>query len=461
MELFITKLFEQPAFYLSTVASFAGSICVHEYCHAFVAHHLGDHTAKEGGFMTLNPLKVMGWMSIAALLLFGFSWGAVPVKRDDPSRLRRAAISLAGPLSNLLLLSIVALLLKGVYAAVPTAAAGGFMYYCRLFLICALYANAILFLFNILPIPVLDGWGIIEPFLPGFLIPSEKSKSSIFRLFIYIVCFSSASGLFDKALEVFTSRFLPSQVNAISLVTDGEKLLENKDYSGAYKAFSDAAEQGSPEGKLDLALCLVEGYGCDANPEKAFALFSEDSVCAFPLAKFYTGLMRMNGVGCSQDYKKAYELLSQKDVQQAFPLARANLGVLLAEGFGVKQDSSKAFALLKDDEVMKLSPVARFYVAAFLMGGEVCEKDERRAFSLMNDEDVLKTQPQAKYLLGIWYYAGVGTKQDFAKAAQLLKAAADAGEPNAAQFLGYQNGKMPDYGMPLEEALKRLWNANK
>lgn len=80
MELFINKLFEQPAFYFSTIASFAGSICIHEYCHAFVAHHLGDSTAKEGGYMTLNPLKVMGWMSIAALLLFGFSWGAVPVK---------------------------------------------------------------------------------------------------------------------------------------------------------------------------------------------------------------------------------------------------------------------------------------------------------------------------------------------------------------------------------------------
>lgn len=67
MELFINKLFEQPAFYFATIASFAGSICIHEYCHAFVAHHLGDSTAKEGGYMTLNPLKVMGWMSIAHL----------------------------------------------------------------------------------------------------------------------------------------------------------------------------------------------------------------------------------------------------------------------------------------------------------------------------------------------------------------------------------------------------------
>ena len=106
---------------------------------------------------------------------------------------------------------------------------------------------------------------------------------------------------------------------------------------------------------------------------------------------------------------------------------------------------------------MKISPQARLYVAAFLMEGEVCPKDEKKAFSLLNDEEVLKTEPQAKYLLGIWYYAGIGTKQDFAKAAQLLKAAADADDHDAAEFLGYQNGKMPDYHMPLEEVLKRLW----
>ena len=461
MELFVTKLFEDPAFYISTVASFAGSICFHEYCHAFAAHHLGDDTAKEGGYMTLNPLKVMGWMSIAALLLFGFSWGAVPVKRDDPSRLRRAAISAAGPLSNLLLLSIVALLLKWVCASVPTAAVGGFAYYCRLFLICALYANAILFLFNILPIPMLDGWGIIEPILPKFLIPSENVKISIFRAFIYIVCFSSASGLFDKNLEAFAGKFIPSQIGAADLVADGEKRLECKDYSGAYNAFAKAAERGSTKGKLYLAVCLVEGHGCDVDPQRAFALFSDEWVRVFPLANFYMGMMKMNGVGCSQDYAKAGELLSRQDVQQTFPLARAKLGVLLAEGLGSKPDSGRAYALLSDEEVMKLSPEARFYVAAFLMEGKVCEKDERKAFLLLNDDEVLKTMPPANYLLGLCYYSGVGTKQDFAKAAQFLKEAADAGEPNAARFLGYQNGKMPDYGISLEELLKRCWNAKR
>lgn len=128
----------------------------------------------------------------------------------------------------------------------------------------------------------------------------------------------------------------------------------------------------------------------------------------------------MEGLGCTQDCKKAYEYLSQEDVQQEYPLARACLGLLLANGPAFMQDLPKAFALL-------------------------------------NDEEVLAISPEVKFLLGLLYYQGAGTAQDFAKAAQYIKEAADAGDPSAAQFLGYQNGSMPDYGMPLEELLKLLW----
>ena len=71
--------------------------------------------------------------------------------------------------------------------------------------------------------------------------------------------------------------------------------------------------------------------------------------------------------------------------------------------------------------------------------------------------DQYTISPEVKFLLGLLYYQGAGTAQDFAKAAQYIKEAADAGDPSAAQFLGYQNGRMPDYGMPLEELLKLLW----
>ena len=457
MDLFIAKLFDSPAYYVSVVASFAASICIHEYCHAFVAHRLGDDTAKKGGFMTLNPLKVMGWMSIAALLLFGFSWGAVPVKRDNPSRWRRSVISLAGPLSNLALLGLVSLSLKWVYAVFPGVPPQGFVYYIRLFLICALYANAILFLFNILPIPPLDGWGTIEPFLPSPLIPSAKTKNTIFSLFIYLVCFSSTSGIFDEMLEFFAHKFFPAQLTSTISCAEGNQFFEAGDYGNAYKAYEKAAEQGNPEGYLNLACCLAEGWGCNVDAERAFSIFSREDVCEFPLAKLYLGLMKANGAGCVPDYAMARELLSRDDVLE-YPLGRGNLGALLAAGLGGERDPAKAFALLNDEEVMSAMPVARFFVASFLMDGEVVEKDEARAFALMNDEEVLETSPAAKLMLGLWYYAGKGTEQDFAKAAELLKAAADAGDDTAAEFLGYQNGEMPDYGMSPEEFLRRRWN---
>ena len=382
MELFVSNLFENPAYYFSVVVAFAASICVHEFCHAFVAHRLGDDTAKEGGFMTLNPLKVMGWMSIAALLLFGFSWGAVPVRRDHPSRWRRSAISLAGPLSNLALLGAAAVLLKAVVAGAPFAAPPDAAFYLRLFLICALYANAILFLFNIVPIPPLDGWGAVEPFLPPSLVPSDKAKNVAFTLFIYLVCFSSTSGIFDRAVEFVADRFMPAQITSSGLVKDGHMFWEAGDYENAFKAYEAAAEAGNAEGLLLCGLCLSNGMGCEADPARAFAIFTRPDILKVPLARCHAALLLMNGLGC--------------------------------------------------------------------------EKDETRAFAMMNDPEVLEL-PAAQCALGMWYWAGLGTEQDFAKAAEWLKAAAEAGAVNAAEMLGYRNGEMPDYGMPLEEWLAQRW----
>lgn len=158
MDFFIANLFKDPALYAACVISFMFSICVHEFAHAFVAHKLGDNTAKDSGYMTLNPFKVMGWLSIAALFLFGFSWGAVPVRKEDPNRLRRSAISLTGPLSNLVLLLITSWILQEVYSANSMfGGSGGVTGWLAGFLIMMLFANAVLFLFNILPIPQLDG----------------------------------------------------------------------------------------------------------------------------------------------------------------------------------------------------------------------------------------------------------------------------------------------------------------
>lgn len=457
MNLFVKNLFTDPITYFSTVVAFVGSICFHEFCHATVAHHLGDDTARNSGFQTLNPFKVMGWKSLICLFLFGFSWGAVPVMPEDKSRFRRFAVSLAGPLSNFMLILLASALLKMMRVSFNSLYSVEYLWN---FILCVLYANAVLFLFNILPIPPLDGWNAIEPVLPKSLIPSPATKSRIFMVFIYLVCFKSAtSGILDKGIDALCSRFIPKPNAVESLVMRGSECLESGNYSEACQAFAQAAEQGSVEGRLLLAQCLVEGWACEPDPERAFAEFSKDEFSVYPLARFYHGLMLALGIGCEQDGAKGYELLSQKDVQKNFPAARAIMGMLLSDGNGVKQDSNKAFQLLDDEKVLSAFPVTH-YLASLLLAGEGCPKDARRAFSLLANPKVYEEASAARFLLGICYYAGEGVGQDFKKAAEHIKAAADAGCDDAMEFLGYQDGQFVDYGLPLDELLEQMWAEN-
>ena len=453
--LFIANLFKNPIVYFSIVFSFMASICIHEFCHATVAHHLGDNTARNAGFQTLNPFKVMGWKSLVCLLLFGFSWGAVPVMPEDKNRFRRSAISLAGPLSNFALLLLSSLLLK-IFQSSSMVSIGIGLHVWNL-LIFLLYANAVLFLFNILPIPPLDGWNTFEPFLPNSLIPSPATKSKIFGIFIYLVCFSSASGVFDKGIDHLFNHFMPKPSADMALVIQGTECFEAGDLPGAYRAYAQAAEHGSIEGRLLLAQCLVEGWGCEPDPERAFAEFSKDEFSVYPLARFYHGLMLALGIGCEQDAARGYELLSQEDVQKNFPAARAIMGMLLCEGIGVAQDLRQAYALLDDEEVLNSTPIARHCLFAMLLEGEVCDKDAERAFSLLSDGDESELPPEMKFALGILYYSGEGCKQDFKKAAELLAAAADAGCDDTMEFLGYQDGQFVDYGLPIDELLEQMW----
>ena len=181
MELFIRFLFENPSFYFSWVGSIIVSICLHEFSHAFMAHEFGDNTASSQGHLTLNPIKQMGLISLGCLLLFGICWGAVPVTQDKVSRPGAAVISAAGPLANLSLATLCAALLR-FFPWAP--------------LLIAMQANCLLFLFNILPVPELDGWGIIEPFVPVMRNLSEETRSKCFRWFIFLLWFTPASKLF-------------------------------------------------------------------------------------------------------------------------------------------------------------------------------------------------------------------------------------------------------------------------
>jgi len=156
-----------PLNILVRVVGFVVAISVHEFFHAFTAWRLGDSTAKRAGRLTLNPLRHLDPFGALLLIVAGFGWGKpVPV---DPRNLRfgragMAMVSAAGPVSNLLTALATALAIRGAtssgYEISPLLAQ---------FLFLLIVLNVSLCVFNLIPIPPLDGFGVAVGVLPWAL----------------------------------------------------------------------------------------------------------------------------------------------------------------------------------------------------------------------------------------------------------------------------------------------------
>jgi Zn-dependent protease len=136
---------------------------VHEYMHAKVAYLLGDSTAKDQGRVTLDPLKHIDWFGFIFIILAGFGW-AKPVQIDRRSlkepRRDEMLISVAGPLSNMVLAFVCAVIIKMLISYNPDS--DDRMYIGMIQILgLAVSVNYGLFIFNMLPIPPLDGSHIL------------------------------------------------------------------------------------------------------------------------------------------------------------------------------------------------------------------------------------------------------------------------------------------------------------
>ena len=123
-----------------------------------MAYRLGDNTAKRAGRLTLNPIRHIDPMGLLMMVVFRFGWARpVPVDMRNFKNPKRgmALTALAGPVSNLLL-AAVALLLYGLLF-IPLRRMGGAGEFIGQFLTITAYLNTALAVFNILPIPPLDG----------------------------------------------------------------------------------------------------------------------------------------------------------------------------------------------------------------------------------------------------------------------------------------------------------------
>ena len=140
---------------------------LHEYAHGWMAERLGDHTARYAGRLTLNPLASLDPIGALFLLLFGFGWAKpVPVDTRNFKKPKRdmALTALAGPVSNLLA-SLVGAILYYVLVLVLAAAGISTPLFVQAFFSAYITINVALAVFNLLPIPPLDGSKIVGAFL--------------------------------------------------------------------------------------------------------------------------------------------------------------------------------------------------------------------------------------------------------------------------------------------------------
>lgn len=137
---------------------------LHEFAHAYVAYRFGDPTAKNEGRVTFNPLAHIDPLGTLMIFLMGFGWAKpVPVNRfyfRNP-RLAGILVSIAGPISNLLIAVVSLLLLKllDIAGAMDNQSVTNIVFH---LIDTIVDLNLVLFIFNLIPLPPLDGYRIVE-----------------------------------------------------------------------------------------------------------------------------------------------------------------------------------------------------------------------------------------------------------------------------------------------------------
>jgi len=178
--------------FLFIISGWVVSLCLHEFGHAFTAFRFGDYTVIEKGYLTLNPVKYTNlFLSIVMPVLFlmmggiGFPGGAVYINIGLINTAReRSLVSAAGPAATAI---FAAILIFPFFFGIADVE-GHRVFWAATSLLALLQISA-LFL-NLLPVPGLDGFGIIEPFLKANIKKKIRNISGIAVLAIFFLLFS-------------------------------------------------------------------------------------------------------------------------------------------------------------------------------------------------------------------------------------------------------------------------------
>jgi Zn-dependent protease len=187
----------------------------HEFAHAIVADRLGDPTPRSYGRISLNPIVHLDRTGTILLLLFGFGWASTPV---SPQRLRgnprtsMAIVAVAGPIANLIMALLYALPL--ILGIVEPGSIGEIWPTPFGFLFMGIFINILLMVFNLLPIPPLDGFTILLGLLPAEL----ALQLAPLRQYGFIVLMGVIFLLPLIGIDVFGTIFYPVLETFLSLV---------------------------------------------------------------------------------------------------------------------------------------------------------------------------------------------------------------------------------------------------
>ncbi len=181
------------------------AITIHEYSHGLVAYKLGDPTAKSMGRLTLNPLAHLDPLGALMMIFCRFGWAKpVPVNPyyfNDPKK-GMIYVSLAGPISNVLLALVVATLYPLVDLAMTTFSMPlEAQIFIRELLVVCILMNVNFAVFNLIPFPPLDGSKVLFSFLPNHVYNTILTYERYGTIVLMIL---SYTGILGKILSVFT-----------------------------------------------------------------------------------------------------------------------------------------------------------------------------------------------------------------------------------------------------------------
>lgn len=198
----ISLLTSNPTAFVMIAAALILSLTVHEFAHAYTADKLGDPTPRRYGRVTLNPLAHLDPFGTLLMLLVGFGFAKpVPINPSNLGRWGTMWVAAAGPISNLLIALLCAVLLK----VVPQTQLG------LTILLTVLSINVVLAVFNLIPIPLLDGSRILGALVPSLgrsLRDFEMQPYSFLIVMAFIYLMSGPIGSVISAVRSWVLGFV-------------------------------------------------------------------------------------------------------------------------------------------------------------------------------------------------------------------------------------------------------------